>query len=83
MFPQRAFSLANMIGCVNKTLNFANQVIWAGSLVSPEHLKFAKETCETFDSKSMTLEDVIEVMERGTEEGKKIVSAVNNPVFFV
>ncbi|NLD16858.1 MAG: precorrin-4 C(11)-methyltransferase [Tissierellia bacterium] len=56
-----------------RLLEEADIIIWAGSLVSPEHLKFAKETCETFDSKSMTLEDVIEVMERGTEEGKKIV----------
>jgi precorrin-4/cobalt-precorrin-4 C11-methyltransferase len=56
-----------------RLLEEADIIIWAGSLVSPLHLEFAKDTCEIFDSKSMTLEDVIEVMKRGVSEEKKIV----------
>lgn len=54
-------------------LETADVVIYAGSLVSPEHLKFCKAECEIHDSKSMTLEDVIEVMDRAYNENKKIV----------
>lgn len=56
-----------------KLLEEADILIWAGSLVNPEHLKYTKETCEIHDSKGMTLEEVIEVMERGHKEKKKIV----------
>lgn len=56
-----------------RLLEEADIIIWAGSLVSSLHLEFAKKTCEIFDSKSMTLEDVIEVMKRGVSEEKRIV----------
>ena len=55
------------------TLAVADVVIYAGSLVSPEHMKFCKEDVELFNSASMTLEDVIEVMKRGEEEKKTVV----------
>lgn len=56
-----------------KLLEEADMVIFAGSLVSPDHLKFCREDCEIHDSKSMNLDEVIEVMKRGEEEGKNIV----------
>lgn len=54
-------------------LEKADILIWAGSLVSPDHLKYTKESCEIYDSKGMNLDEVIEVMLRGHKEGKEIV----------
>ena len=48
-------------------------VIYAGSLVSNEHIKFCKEDVETHNSASMTLEDVLLVMKKAEEEGKTVV----------
>ncbi|MEG0919013.1 MAG: precorrin-4 C(11)-methyltransferase [Anaerovoracaceae bacterium] len=56
-----------------KLLMEADIIIYAGSLVNPAHLKIAKKGCEIFDSASMTLEDVIDVMKRGEAEGKNTV----------
>lgn len=56
-----------------KLLENTDIVIFAGSLVSPEHLEYCKPECEIFDSKGMNLDEVIEVMKRGTKEGKDIV----------
>jgi precorrin-4/cobalt-precorrin-4 C11-methyltransferase len=54
-------------------LSQADIVIYAGSLVSKEHLKFCKNGVEIHNSASMTLEDVIKVMKKGNEEGKSVV----------
>lgn len=54
-------------------LKEADVIIYAGSLVNPEHLKLAKESCEIYDSASMTLEDVIAVMKQAEAEGKTTV----------
>lgn len=54
-------------------LEKADVVIYAGSLVSKEHLEFCKEGCQLHDSASMTLEDVIEVMESSLGKGLKVV----------
>ena len=43
-------------------LKKADLVIYAGSLVNPELLQFCKETCQTLNSASMTLEAVIAEM---------------------
>ncbi len=56
-----------------KLMEEADIVIYAGSLVSKEHMDVCKEGTEIFNSASMTLEDVIEVMERGEKENKKVV----------
>ncbi len=56
-----------------KLLEIADVVIYAGSLVSKAHLEFCKESCELHDSASMTLEEVIYVMERSLAKGLKIV----------
>jgi precorrin-4/cobalt-precorrin-4 C11-methyltransferase len=54
-------------------LEKADIVIYAGSLVGREHLEFCKNDVEVFDSASMTLEQVIAVMEKGDLEEKLIV----------
>ena len=54
-------------------LEEADIIIYAGSLVNPALLKYAKESCEIFNSAKMTLEEVLEVMLRGTREDKQIV----------
>lgn len=56
-----------------RLLEEADIVIYAGSLVSKEHLDFCKDDVEEYNSASMTLEEVIEVMEDGYKEDKKIV----------
>src|SRR5699024_10002279 len=56
-----------------KLLEEADIVIYAGSLVSKEHLNFCKEECQFYNSASMTLEEVIVVMEDGLDKGLKVV----------
>lgn len=56
-----------------RLLEEADVVIYAGSLVSKEHLGFCKAECELYDSASMTLEDVIERMEISEGKGLKVV----------
>lgn len=51
----------------------ADVVIYAGSLVSKEHLTFCKESIEIHNSAGMTLDNVIEVMKRASEDNKIIV----------
>ncbi len=51
----------------------ADVVIYAGSLVWDEHLKFCKEECVKLNSASMTLEEVIEAIENADKENKNIV----------
>ena len=45
-------------------LRSADVIIYAGSLVNPELLKYAKEGCEIYNSAKMTLDDVIDVIEK-------------------
>ena len=54
-------------------LEEADIIIYAGSLVNPDLLKYAKDGCEIFNSAKMTLEEVLEVMIRGTKEDKQLV----------
>lgn len=51
----------------------ADTIIYAGSLVNPGLLKYAKETCSIHDSAKMTLEEVISVMEEDDGPDKIIV----------
>jgi len=55
------------------TLSKADVVIYAGSLVSKDHMNYCKAGCEIHNSASMTLEQVIEVMERAEKENKMVV----------
>lgn len=48
----------------------ADVIIFAGSLVNPELLQYAKKECEIHNSANLTLEEVLEVMQRAETEGK-------------
>jgi precorrin-4/cobalt-precorrin-4 C11-methyltransferase len=54
-------------------LECADVVIYAGSLVNPELLKYTKPGCGIFDSSSMTLDEVIGVVKTAAESGKTVV----------
>lgn len=54
-------------------LEVADIIIYAGSLVNPELLSYAKKTCKIYNSAHMTLEEVISVMEAGEKEEKSTV----------
>ena len=56
-----------------KLLEKADLIIYAGSLVNPELLQFAKEGCHICNSASMTLEDVLQEMEQAEAEGRMTV----------
>ena len=45
-----------------KLLSAADCIIYAGSLINPELLEYAKSGCALYDSAKMTLEEVIEIM---------------------
>jgi precorrin-4/cobalt-precorrin-4 C11-methyltransferase len=46
-----------------------DQLIYAGSLVNPELLDFAKKDCRIHDSAPLTLEDVMELFVEGEKDG--------------
>lgn len=56
-----------------KLLEQADVIIYAGSLVNPELLAMAKPTCEIHNSATMTLEQVLDVMQRAQTQGREIV----------
>lgn len=56
-----------------RLLEEADVVIYAGSLVSKAHLDFCKEGCQLHNSASMTLEEVVDVIEKAEKKGLKVV----------
>ena len=56
-----------------KLLSEADVVIYAGSLVNPEHLNRCKADCEIHDSARLTLEEVIEIIKTAEARGKTTV----------
>lgn len=56
-----------------RLLEQADVIIYAGSLVNPALLSYAREDCEIHDSAKMTLEEVLAVMQRAETEGKMTV----------
>lgn len=56
-----------------KLLSEADVVIYAGSLVNPEHLNCCKADCEIHDSAKLTLEEVIEIIKSAEAQGKTTV----------
>jgi len=56
-----------------KLLGEADQIIYAGSLVNPALLDYAKEGCDIKNSASMTLEEVIAAMKEAEAAGKMTV----------
>ncbi len=56
-----------------RLLSEADVIIWAGSLVNPELLDYAKADCEIHDSAYLTLEQVIGIIKKAEAEGKTTV----------
>ena len=54
-------------------LERADLIIYAGSLVNKELLKYAKPSCKIMDSASMTLEEVIAAMVPAAQQGQLVV----------
>lgn len=54
-------------------LKKADVIIYAGSLVNPKLLNYAKKECVIYNSASMTLEEVINVMEESYKNNKMVV----------
>ena len=52
-----------------RLLGLAGQIIYAGSLVNPALLAYKQEGCRVYDSAGMTLEEVLDVMRQGEQEG--------------
>ena len=56
-----------------RLLQKADVIIYAGSLVNPELLDYAGESCEIYNSAKMTLDEVIAVMKAAEADGKMTV----------
>jgi precorrin-4/cobalt-precorrin-4 C11-methyltransferase len=56
-----------------KFLETADMIIYAGSLVPEALLQWAKKTCECHNSASMTLEEIVTLMERGVRRNGGVV----------
>ena len=56
-----------------RLLKEADVIIYAGSLVNPELLDYAKPGCQIHNSAKMTLEQVIETIRKAEAEGKTTV----------
>ena len=54
-------------------LERADVIIYAGSLVNPQLLDYAKEECVIYNSARMTLDEVLDVMNQAEKDGKMIV----------
>ena len=56
-----------------RLLEKADVIIYAGSLVNPDLLDYAKKDCQIHNSASLTLDEVIDIMKKASEEDKTIV----------
>jgi len=56
-----------------RLLEKADVIVYAGSLVNPELLEYAKKECEIYNSATMTLEEVMQVMIPAVKAGKTVV----------
>lgn len=56
-----------------RLLEHADVIIYAGSLVNPELLNYAKKECQIYNSAKLTLEEVLEIMEQAEKDGKVTV----------
>lgn len=56
-----------------RLLEKADVIVYAGSLVNPKLLEYAKEGCKIHNSAKMTLDEVIVVIKEAEEKGKTIV----------
>ena len=53
-----------------RLLEKADVIIYAGSLVNPELLQYANKDCEIHESAKLTLEEILNVMQKAEEKGK-------------
>ena len=58
---------------VQKYIEEADVIIYAGSLVNPELLSKARPDCQVYDSSRLSLEEVIDLMKDTEKSGEKIV----------
>lgn len=56
-----------------RLLQKADVIIYAGSLVNPELLGYARKACEIYNSAKMTLDEVIDVMKDAYAKEKELV----------
>lgn len=56
-----------------RLLERADVIIYAGSLVNPELLKYAAAECEKYNSAELTLDEIIQIMQRAEAEQKMTV----------
>ena len=64
-------------------LKEADSIIYAGSLVNPALLQMAKADCEIYNSATMTLEEVLDVMYRMEAAGEEIVVCQRDSLFSI
>ena len=62
-----------------RLLGEADVIIYAGSLVNPELLQGRKSGCQVWDSASMTLEEVLDVMQKAETRGETTVRPHGDP----
>ena len=55
-----------------KVIAEADVIIYAGSLVNPEVLSGAKEGADIYNSAQMNLDEIVQMMEKATNEGKLV-----------
>lgn len=66
-----------------RILEQADVIVYAGSLVNPVVLEFAKKEAELYDSAKMTLEEITQVLLDSYRSGKKVVRlASGDPTIF-
>ncbi|MCL5877202.1 MAG: precorrin-4 C(11)-methyltransferase [Candidatus Bathyarchaeota archaeon] len=56
-----------------KWLEQADIVIYTGSLLNPEYLKYCKKDAELYDSAKMGLPEMLKIMVQGVKTGKQVV----------
>lgn len=54
-------------------LKSADLIIYAGSLINPQLLNYAKEECEIYDSSKLTLDEVLTIIRHADEQNAQIV----------
>ena len=56
-----------------RLLERADIIVYAGSLVNPHLLDYKKAECEIYNSAKLTLDEVLDIMQRSEAEGKMLV----------
>ncbi|ACP44404.1 precorrin-4 C11-methyltransferase [Sulfolobus islandicus Y.G.57.14] len=56
-----------------KYIETADVIVYAGSLVNPEILKWSRKDAEVYNSSSLTLNEIVEIMVKKASEGKLVV----------